>query len=229
MRRTSDVRYNGSVPAVTKPSAAAASLRLLVFDRTCVGRAARPGLSDAWNAGRVVYQSLGRIDDAYGASSWTDALEWLVARSHATGRAIGEVQYWGHGRRGRALVADDVLDARSLHPGGTHFQRLGALRACFAATAGGWWFRTCETLGGTAGHAFARAWCDTMEQRVAGHTHVIGFWQSGLHTLRPGAAPAWSVTEGLRDVHDEAAVALGSSPLLPHTIQCLRGTIPRGW
>jgi hypothetical protein len=205
-----------------------APLRLLVFDRTCVGPGALPGLSDAWNAGRVVYRSLGRIDDAFGASSWAEALAWLVARSQATGRPIDEVQYWGHGRRGRALIADDVLDARSLQASSAQLDRLRAVRASFTADAKGWWFRTCETVGGTAGHAFARAWSDFLEQRVAGHTHVIGFWQSGLHTLRPGEAPAWSVTEGLRE-RDESAVALGSSPLLPHTIPCLRGTIPRGW
>jgi hypothetical protein len=209
-----------------------AALRLLVFDRTCVGRGAAPGLSDAWSAGRVLYQRLGRIDDAYGASSWAEAFEWLVAQSQAAGRPIGEVQFWGHGRRGRALIADDVLDLGSA--GRRHLDRARALRACFAtdsseARSEGWWFRTCETIGGTAGHAFTRAWSDLLEQRVAGHTHVIGFWQSGLHTLRPGETPAWSVTEGLRDVHDEAAVALGSSPLRPHTIQCLQGTIPRGW
>jgi hypothetical protein len=200
----------------------------MVFDRTCVGRGALPGLSDAWSAGRVLYERLGRIDGAHGVSSWSEALEWLVDRSQATGRPIGEVQYWGHGRRGRALVADDVLDASSLRAG-KQLERVHALRACFASDSRGWWFRTCETVGGTAGHAFARAWSDVLGQRVAGHTHVIGFWQSGLHTLRPGETPAWPATEGLRDVGDETAVALGSSPLRPNTIQCLQGTIPRGW
>ncbi|MDB4998631.1 MAG: hypothetical protein JWM74_6063 [Myxococcaceae bacterium] len=183
----------------------------------------------------MLYQRLGRIDEAFGASSWAEAFEWLVARSQATGRPIEQVQYWGHGRRGRALVADDVLDAGSVAPGGRYLDRVRAVRACFGRessdtkTEGGFWFRTCETIGGTAGHAFARAWSDVLEQRVAGHTHVIGFWQSGLHTLRPGEAPTWPVTEGVRDAHDEAAVALGSSPLRPNTIQCLRGTIPHGW
>lgn len=211
-------------------SAPSAPLRLLVFDRTCVGRGVAPGLSDAWNAGRGLYRKLGRIDDAHGASTWNEALEWLIARSHATGRPIGEVQFWGHGKRGRAFVANDVIDASSLQPGSTHVDRLRALRECFATSdANGWWFRTCETLGGTTGHGFARAWSDFFEQRVAGHTHVIGFWQSGLHTLRPGAAPAWPVSEGVRNRHDEASVALDSSPSKPHTIHCLRGTIPAGW
>ncbi len=213
--------YIGSVAAASAP------LRLLVFDCICVGCGSFLGLSNVWSVGGFVYAGLGRIDAARGVSSWAEALEWVVEHAQATGRPLEEVQYWGHGRRGGALIANDVLDLASLR--GTHLERVRALRACFASESRGWWFRTCETVGGTAGHAFARAWSDLLDQRVAGHTHVIGFWQSGLHTVRPGEAPSWSVTEGLRDAHDETEVALGSSPLRPHTIHCLQGTIPRGW
>lgn len=202
-------------------------LRLLVFDCTCVGRGARPGLSDAWRAGKVLYRGLGRIDAAFGASSWSEALGWLVREAERTGRPLGEVQYWGHGRRGRGLVDADLLDVGSLRAGGLHHDRLRALREAFAVDASGFWFRTCETLGGQIGQTFAREWADFFGHRVAGHTHVIGFWQSGLYSLRPGAQPSWATSEGARG--SEAAVALDSAPTLPHTISCLSGTIPAGW
>ena len=41
-----------------------------------------------------------------------------------------------------------------------------------------------------AGHDFARAWTDFFGSRAAGHTFIIGYWQSGLHTLAPGASAA---------------------------------------
>ena len=141
------------------------------------------------------------------------------------------MQYWGHGRRGRAFVAGDSLDLDSLRGSSARLERLRAVRSAFttAPAARGLWFRTCETLGGESGQAFARAYSDFFTQRVAGHTHVIGFWQSGLHSLMPGASPGWSAHEGLRDAAAPDAVALDSAPGLPHTIHCLQGTIPAGW
>jgi len=203
-------------------------LRLLVFDRTCTGSGRRPGLSDAWRAGKGLYGALGRLDGGRGVASWAEALAWLEQRSRDAGTPIGEVQFWGHGRRGRAMVDRESLDLGSLRPGASHFDALCKLRSRLLPAAGSSiWFRTCETLGGPAGHTFAPALADFLGARVAGHTHVIGFWQSGLHSLQPGALPHWPEDEGV--LEDPASVAAGSSPLAPHTIQCLRGTIPAGW
>lgn len=202
-------------------------LRLLVFDRTCAGRGALPGLSDAWRSGSLLYRGLGRIDAAHGVSSWHDALDWLVREAERRGQPIDEVQVWGHGRRGRGLVDRDVLDVSALRPGARLHEPLRALRAAFAPASTGFWFRTCESLGGVIGQDFARAWTDFFGHRLAGHTHVIGFWQSGLHSLAPGAQPSWSTLEGVRSNENE--VALPSSPFLPRTIHCLQGAVPRGW
>ena len=49
-----------------------------------------------------------------------------------------------------------------------------------------WWFRTCEAFGATRGHDFARRFTDFFGGRAAGHTYIIGLWQSGLHSLRAG-------------------------------------------
>ena len=39
-------------------------LRLIVYDRTCTGRPARPGLTHSWIAGAWLYGRLDRIDAA---------------------------------------------------------------------------------------------------------------------------------------------------------------------
>ena len=202
-------------------------LRLLVFDRTCVGRGG-PGLSDAWRAGGGLYRGLGRLDAVRGVASWGEAFAWLRSQADETGRPIGEVQFWGHGRRGRALVDRESFDPGSLASGSPHFDALCKVRERFVPRGGaGLWFRTCETLGGHAGHDFALGLSRFFEVPIAGHTHVIGFWQSGLHSLRPGEEPHWPTSEGVGA--SEAAVALDSSPLRPHTIHCLQGRIPPGW
>src|SRR5256885_6236172 len=161
-----------------------APLRLLVFDRTCAGRGPLPGLSHAWRAGRGLYGALGRIDAACGAASWAEALDWLG--THRPEARVGEIQYWGHGNWGNARLGGEMLDAGALAPGHVHFDRLRRVAARLLPGAEGlFWFRTCETFGTERGHAFARAWSRFFGCRAAGHTHVIGFWQSGLHSLLP--------------------------------------------
>lgn len=200
-------------------------LRLMVYDRTCRGAGwPRIGLSHAWRAGASLYSGLGRLDRWRGVSSWQEALAWLVSVDEP--RPVGEVQFWGHGKWGLARVGDEPLDRSCLDAGHLLGSRLAALRRRLVPGAL-WWFRTCETLGAAAGQDFARALSDVLGATVAGHTFVIGFYQSGLHRLRPGETPGWSPAEGLRRGTPVAPEeALSSSPLAPNTITCLRGSIP---
>jgi hypothetical protein len=203
-------------------------LRLLIYDRTCDGGAWRPGLSLAWQLGNGLYRALGRVDDACGAASWAEALDWLDARGAAAG--IAEIQFWGHGRWGEVLIDGEPLDAGALLPGHPHHARLARLRARMRQGDGGlWWFRTCETFGGARGQAFATAWTRFFGCRAAGHTHVIGVWQSGLHSLRPGQTPAWPADEGLPPGDPAPRSALPSRPGAPNTISFLHGRIPAGF
>ncbi len=200
-------------------------LRLVVWDRTALSSAKGvPWLTLAWWVGVRLYRALGRIDASHGATSWSDALAWLAEVS--PGRAIDEVQFWGHGRWGVVLIAQDRLDARALEPSHPLHGGLVAVRERMRATSQ-WWFRTCETFGRTDGHQFAQRWTRFFGCRAAGHTYVIGAWQSGLHTLRPDESPTWSVDEGL--TRDDLSKGAPSSPGAPNTITCLHGAIPDGW
>jgi hypothetical protein len=194
-------------------------MRLLVFDRTC------PRLSIAWRTGARLYRALSRIDVAKGVASWDEALGFVAEQD-----TIDELQYWGHGRWGMALVdGKGVLDARALVPGHALHGRLEAMRERLAPNAL-IWFRTCETFGAAAGHDFAMRLADWSGARVAGHTHVIGLHQSGLHGLVPGSRPAWSPTEGLAEGTADAPVrAKGSRPWAPRTITCFDGAVPAAW
>src|SRR5262249_20932813 len=122
--------------------------RLLVFDRTC--NSGVRGLSPIWSAGSRLYPGPGRVDASHPAASCGDALDW-IARAPAP---IDEVQYWGHGRWGAALVGDDVLDARSLAASHPRRRKLAAIAERLAPNAL-FWFRTCETLGAARGIDFA--------------------------------------------------------------------------
>jgi len=191
---------------------------VVLYDRTCVTR--RGALTPAWAAGVALYRAAGRIDAARGVTSWADALSYLAALP----AAITELQYWGHGKWGRALVADDSLDASSIDRG-----QLAGLRDQLAPDALVW-FRTCETIGAAAGIDFAERLADHLGARVAGHTYVIGFHQSGLHGLRPGMRAHWSPAEGLAEGSPDAPRrAHGSHRRAPRTITCLAGAVPEPW
>jgi len=195
-------------------------VRLVVYDRTCVRDRGR--LSPIWSAGTRLYRGLRRIDAAFGAESWDDALAWLTTHDR-----IDQIQYWGHGKWGRALVDDDVLDAESI--AGRHRAGLEAVRERLAPDALVW-FRTCETFGAHAGHDFAQRLADFLGARVAGHTFIIGFHQSGLHGLAPGMRPDWSVDEGLREgTADDPQQAYWSKPWSPNTVTALTGKVPARW
>ncbi|MFT4977020.1 MAG: hypothetical protein ACI8S6_002925 [Myxococcota bacterium] len=203
------------------------ALRLMIYDTTCRGADGRLPLSHAWQAGEGLYRGLGRIDAACGAESWEEALDFLA--THRLGEAVGEVQFWGHGRWGCALIDGQRLDAGALRAGHRLRGRLEAVRERMDA-GGLWWFRTCETLGAEAGHDLARRWSDFFGGRVAGHTFVIGAWQSGLHSLAAGEVPGWSTSEGLAAGTPSAPErALGAAPWRPRTISFLHGRIPAGW
>jgi Domain of unknown function (DUF4347) len=191
-------------------------MRALIYDRT------QGALTKTWSAGSVLYRGLRRLDAVLGVTTWDEALDWLGASSEP----IEEIQYWGHGKWGRAYVDGEVLHADSLI---TRRPQLEAVRE--RLTPGALvWFRTCETLGARAGIDFAERLADFLGVRVAGHTYVIGFHQSGLHGLRPGERAHWSANEGLKRGTAEAPVrAHRSAPWRPRTITALGGRVPEAW
>lgn len=202
------------------------ALRLVVYDATQQERPPR-ALGLSWRYGTFLYRGLGRVDATYGARSFADAFEWL--KKVSANRPVGELQFWGHGKWGRIFIAAEALDRSVLEPAHVHHGALRELTERLTPDAL-LWFRTCETLGAHAGRDFAKALGDATGARVAGHTYEIGYFQSGLHCLRPGTRPSWPEDEGLaRGSAERPERALGSSPSAPNTVTCLTGQIPEGF
>ena len=201
----------------------------MLYDRTCRGRPLLPGLSHAWGSGGVLYRGLGRIDAWRGIASWEEGLSWLA--EVAPERSIAEVQYWGHGKWGHARVDRQALDIGALsRQHGLHPLLNRVAARMLPGARGLWWFRCCETFGAKPGQAFGRALADFLGCRTAGHTFIIGHWQSGLHSLLPGQDPAWPDDEGLKAGTPEAPKEAHWSKLRhPNTITFLHGRIPEGY
>lgn len=185
------------------------AVRVTIFDR-------RPGqglgqwlLMASWAVGCWLQKTLGLVDEYHGASSWADAVAWLDSRPGK----LSSVQYWGHGSPAGVWLADELLP---LH-------LLDTVKAKLDPTSIVW-FRTCSTFQGGNGQGFAQFLANRLGCTVAGHTRIIGLFQGGLHTLRPGAVPSWSVDEG-----ELSGLPAHLFPVGDHVIFCLTTRIPDGW
>jgi hypothetical protein len=209
-------------------SAAPAPLRLVVYDRTCIGVGPWPGLTHSWIAGGLLYRLRNQIDLVFGAADWMEALSWLASVEPA--RRIAEIQYWGHGKWGQIHIDRQALNERALLANHAHASLLNRIRERLVGPHALLWLRTCETFGAEKGHSFAAALAERMGCKVAGHTYIIGPFQSGLHSLQPGQRAQWSADEGIREGTAQAPRrAFWSTPWAPHTIHCLQGQIPRAY
>jgi hypothetical protein len=203
-------------------------LRLVIYDGTCRQGYPWPGLSRYWQAGTRLYAGLGRIDGRRAVASWADALDWLT--NHEPEQPIAEVQFWGHGKWGEVRIGAEVFDIHTLLHNHPLAPRLDRLRSRLVPERALIWFRSCETFGAVSGQRFARAVSERFGCRGAGHTFVIGYWQSGLHSVLAGSVPDWSPEEGLKAGSPAAPLsAANSTRRAPNTITCLDGRVPDGY
>ena len=216
-------------------------LRLVVYDATDTAPVAIPritrgvdgsaegtgGLTRFWRLGAGLHRGSGRADAALGARSWTEALAWAVAQSDAAGAPIAELQLWGHGGWGYMAMGSERLDAQTSRGAlGTEVDALARVLAPGALV----WLRCCSAFGTRAGQDFAVSLADTLGARVAGHSYIIGIWQSGTHSVAPGSAAEWDPLEGVeRDAHGKTLGAAVSSARAPRTLHCFRPGLPAGW
>jgi hypothetical protein len=119
------------------------------------------------------------------------------------------------------------LDDSALKAGSALASSLDAFREVLAPDALVW-LRCCSTFG-HHGRDFAARLAERLGVRVAGHTHVIGVWQSGTHSLAPGERATWDALEGVATKGGVAEAALGSTRTAPNTIHCLKLGLPAGY
>ena len=104
---------------------------------------------------------------------------------------LSEVQMWGHGSAGRALIGADVFDAEYVRSSSL-FKRWAALRPFQQHPSPLIWFRTCYTMKGEVGRTFATLLAHELGCRVAGYTQYIHVVQRGLVVAWPDRPPRWS-------------------------------------
>jgi hypothetical protein len=186
-------------------------MRVAVYDKNPGPGVNQWFLALSWRIGCFLHKLFGKLDAYHAATSWDDAFEWLLKQDSQ----LTSVQYWGHGGAGNVWLAGKYVERSA-------FKKLAGK----IAPSGVLWFRTCNTFRGLAGYTFSKSLSETLGCTIAGHTRTIGVFQSGLHTLKPGEEPRWSIDE-----KDEGPPLLSQSGLQlgNNTIFCLRATIPEGW
>lgn len=202
-------------------------IRVVFFDGTQTDRFLGVSLSGIWAAGAWLYRRLGWIDFYRGVSDVEEALEWLA--EIGSPRPVAEIQYWGHGHWGCAVIGRELIDQGLLekdHPLNGHLRRVRDRLLPGGASL--FWFRTCETFGGDSGRNFAEAWAKFLGCQTAGHTHIIWLFQSGLCTLAPGARPDWPRALGIKKgTPEKPELAERSGPWAPQTITCFHPSVPK--
>lgn len=209
-------------------------LKIMIYDQTPLldglNDATQDGLALSWKWGGKLYQMFHRFDLVISALSWEHAIEQILYKTQDC--PIGEIQFWGHGWPGAAFVGSDRLDIYDFLEG--HRSELANFLIQLSSQLDAdslVWFRTCATFCGAKGQAFAYHLSDLLGCTVAGHTHIIGPWQAGLHTLKPHQDPYWSVGEGIAEgTPSRVKKAKTSTPFTsPNGISCLTSKIPKGW
>jgi hypothetical protein len=155
-----------------------------------------------------------------GAKSWDEAAEAIgsVFFEHVCNLGDGErserlteLQIWGHGQPGEPLIA-----GKPMTPAFIRRVQVSVNPDSLV------WFRSCSVFFGATGRVFAERTANELSCRIAGHTHVIGPWQSGLCTQVPGELWKWGT-------HNGAWTKYKSGWREPRTIACLRMAVPPGW
>ena len=221
-------------------------LKLVVFDATDTPSAARarrrapgaaadgramgsPGLSPIWRAGTLLHRLTFAADASLAATSWPEALEWAARTSREKGRPIGSLQVWGHGGWGSMALGATDLDRDALAPGNALAGPINAFKAALAGPESLFWLRCCSAFGHTTGQRFAEALAVRLGCRVAGHTFIIGVFQSGTHSLRPGQKAGWDAGEGVKKSGGRAVGALTSAIDAPSTVSALALGLPEDY
>jgi hypothetical protein len=151
-----------------------------------------------------------------GVSSWDDAYEKVLGAVRP-GTRLMELQWWGDGSPGAPRINGKT-------PPDDFWQPLSTLVTPDSLV----WFRMCSVLFGRKGQSFAERTADELACRVAGHTRVIGVWQSGLCSVRPGVIQPFFPLDGYR-WKEEDWQKNTSGWREPRTIFCARMSVPGGW
>jgi len=150
------------------------------------------GLTQEWTVGGKLYRALRWIDKCKGFSSWDDALAWIDSIGQK--ETIEQIQVWGHGSPGKSWIGKQYLGFTAFE-----FEHSEVLKSIASNMTqdGVIWFRNCGVFSGKPGHRFAKAWANNMGCTIAAHTYIIGLWQAGLNTCKPGEEPSWPLDEGI--------------------------------
>jgi hypothetical protein len=186
-------------------------MRVTVYDKKPGVGLSQWFLSFFWAAGCFIQKLFGKVDAYYGATSWDDAMSWLVGRPGT----LTSVQYWGHGSPGIVWLAQMAIPLEKF---------IFVMKQKVDPSSILWW-RTCSSFQGAQGHAFSKRLADSLGCTIAGHTRIIGPVQGGLHTRKPLTEASWPVTEG----ELPKSWLPGHLRWGPHSIFCLTTKIPSGW
>lgn len=179
-----------------------------------------------WWPTTLAYKAVCHTPLVKGFWSWSEAFHWV--NSVAYGHPIKSLQVWGTGSFGTIHIGDSRMNVRSTLPDNPMYGDLVTLRARLTPDAT-IWFRASHVFCTDVGQRFAQSFATFMGCTVAGHTHGLNLFHSGLRTIEPEGKPLWEEPEGLLESRDGTMQKAESAPWLPRTIMGFQNSFPRSW
>lgn len=156
-------------------------MKIIIYDKNPGSGIKQSLLKISWMIGCWFQKLIGKTDEFHGADSWNDVVQWICKQPNS----ISSIQYWGHGSPGNVWLSGKPLK----------YHQLREIKDKLAPDAV-IWFRTCSSFQGKAGYSFAENMSLTLNCTIAAHTRIVGLFQGGLHTIKPGKEPSWPISEG---------------------------------
>lgn len=148
----------------------------------------------------------------FGVASWHDGIDRILDAVRP-GTRLMELQIWGDGSPSMPAINGKA-------PPEMFWKELANLVTPESIV----WFRMCSVFYGEKGLRFAHNTALQLGCRVAGHSRIIGPWQSGLFRVTPGGTPSWADPERFENWMDAK-----SGPFQQRTIACFRMSFHDSW
>ena len=157
------------------------AMRLFIYDKT------QSWLTASWWFGAALRSLRPGKDVILHVNSWADMVEQL---SKLPEKSVTRVEYWGHGLSSAVECNNDLLTYKEVYP------LLERVAHVMSGPDALWFWRTCKTFWGVPGFQYASECVRVLGCRVAGFSHKIWWWQSGLRYMGPEDSPEWDHKDG---------------------------------
>ena len=167
-----------------------------------------------WRTPRILEMAHTQANLVMGASNWDDAITKIIDACTSikrNGKPLGVIQFWGHGMPGVPMMGEHRLSYPAFKDNSSSlYARLCQMRDLISP-ATYLWFRCSSFFSGEMGRNAVEHFTNFFRCKLVGHTHKIGFIQSGCYVVDIKDKPRWPVTDAAQSFFYEPNTILATN------------------